>query len=79
MPEALIAMTKLSLVDIDVDKDWRGHVIKNLGAPVDSNDSLRLAELNSHKETTPIDHPDGSVTMAKVDPAWVGIFWLGGF
>jgi len=26
---------------IDVDKDWGGHLIKNLGAPVDPNDAAR--------------------------------------
>jgi hypothetical protein len=36
---------RLSLMTIDVDKDWAGHVIKNLGAPVDANDSLRLGDL----------------------------------
>jgi len=35
-------ITKLSELTIDVDKDWLGYVIKNLGAPVASGDALRL-------------------------------------
>jgi len=31
----------LSLLKIDVDKDWKNHVIKNLGEPVDPNDAAR--------------------------------------
>jgi len=38
-------VAKLSALEIDVDKDWGGHVIKNLGAPADPNDSIRLADL----------------------------------
>ena len=58
---------KLSQLVIDVDKDWLGHVIKNLGAPVDPNDALRLTDLDSHKTASPIDHPDRSVTRAKLE------------
>jgi len=57
---------KLSRLIIDVDKDWMGHVIKNLGTPIDPYDALRLAELNIHKSTIPLDHPDGSVTTDKI-------------
>ncbi len=58
--------TRLSLVTIDVDKDWASHLIKNLGAPVDVNDALRKAELDTHKTASPLDHPDASVTTAKI-------------
>lgn len=57
---------KLSAIGIDVNKDWAGYIIKNLGAPVDANDSIRLADLNTHKTATTIDHPDGSVTTSKI-------------
>ncbi|MEM1523418.1 MAG: hypothetical protein QXU69_10335 [Thermofilaceae archaeon] len=60
-------VTKLSQLEIDVDKDWGGRVIKNLGVPVDPWDSLRLQDLTSHRTATPIDHPDGSVTRAKLE------------
>ncbi|MEM0457637.1 MAG: hypothetical protein QXD76_01130, partial [Sulfolobales archaeon] len=59
-------VTALSQLTIDVDKDWGGHVIKNLGAPVDPGDSLRLQDLTTHKNASPIDHPDGSITTAKI-------------
>jgi len=57
---------KLSRLIIDVDKDWMGHVIKNLGTPIDPYDALRLIELNVHKSAIPLDHPDGSVTTEKI-------------
>jgi len=60
------AEVKLSKLEIDTSKDWEGYLIKNLGAPVDSNDALRKAELDSHQTASPIDHPDGSVTSAKI-------------
>jgi hypothetical protein len=59
-------ISKLSELQIDVDKDWGGKTIKNLGSPIDSNDALRLAEMNSHKTAIPIDHPDGSITNDKI-------------
>jgi hypothetical protein len=58
---------RLSLLTIDVDKDWAGHVIKNLGSPVNANDSLRKTDLDSHKTASPLDHPDGSVSFAKLE------------
>ena len=32
---------KLSLLEIDVSKDWQGYLIKNIGEPVDPNDAAR--------------------------------------
>jgi len=40
----------LSGLTIDVDKDWLGHVIKNLGAPVDAGDAVRLPVLRANME-----------------------------
>ena len=34
-------ISKLSGLDIDVDRDWLGHLIKNLGEPVDDGDAVR--------------------------------------
>ena len=34
-------VTTLSELGIDVDMDWLGHLIKNLGAPVDDGDAVR--------------------------------------
>jgi len=59
-------ITALSELIIDVDKDWKSYVIKNLGAPVDDHDALRKVELDNHKTATPIDHPDGSIPPAKL-------------
>jgi len=56
----------LSRLKIDVDKDWAGYKIKNLGAPVDPSDALRKTDLDSHKTASPIDHPNGSVTLSKL-------------
>jgi len=37
----------LSRLQIDVDKDWGGHVIKNLGTPVDPNDVARKTDVDT--------------------------------
>ena len=37
-------VSTLSQLLIDADKDWAGHLIKNLGAPVDDADALRRAD-----------------------------------
>jgi len=68
---------RLSLMTIDVDKDWAGHVIKNLGAPVDPNDSLRKTDLDSHKTASPIDHPDASVTLSKLSSLVKALIFAG--
>jgi len=60
-------VTKLSELEIDVDKDWAGRVIKNLGAPVDASDAIRKIDLDAHRVTSPIDHPDGSITRNKLE------------
>ena len=45
------------------DLDFMGQYrAKNLPAPVDTNDVIRLAELDGHKNAIPIDHPFRSVT-----------------
>lgn len=35
--------------------------------PVDASDALRKTDLDTHKTTTPLDHPDLSVTRAKLE------------
>jgi len=37
-------VSTLSQLLIDADKDWAGHLIKNLGAPVDDADALRRGD-----------------------------------
>ncbi|MBI2858111.1 MAG: hypothetical protein HYX90_03435 [Chloroflexi bacterium] len=37
-------INRLSQLEIDVTKDWAGHLIKNLGAAVDGNDAVRRAQ-----------------------------------
>jgi hypothetical protein len=64
---ARLADLLLSKLAIDVDKDWGGKLIKNLGAPVDAGDAARKGDLDSHKTASPIDHPDASVTRAKLE------------
>jgi len=56
---------RISQIVVDVNKDMKGYILKNLGAPVDANDSIRLTDLNAHKTASVLDHPDGSVTLAK--------------
>ena len=34
-------VSKLSGLEVDVDKDWLGHLIKNLGDPLEDGDALR--------------------------------------
>ncbi|MEM2313129.1 MAG: hypothetical protein QXP83_07890 [Candidatus Nezhaarchaeales archaeon] len=43
-------VTKLSELIIDINKDWLGRVIKNLGAPVDAGDAVRLPVLRANLE-----------------------------
>jgi len=47
---------KLSELIIDVNKDWLGYIIKNLGTPVDPNDASRLTELTSHAALPSVHH-----------------------
>ena len=74
--DIISAAMRLSQVVIDVDKDWAGHVIKNVGAPVNAADALRLNELNAHKTATPIDHPDASVSLSKLYPGITALIFL---
>jgi len=60
-------ITKLSELEIDVDKDWGGYKIKNLGAPVDAGDAVRKTDLDSHRTASPVDHPDYSITRSKLE------------
>lgn len=76
----------LSKLSIDADKDWGGHLIKNLGAPVDAGDAARKSEvdavqssLSDHSSASPIDHPDGSITEAKIADGAVTIAKLADF
>ena len=48
------------------DNDMRGERLINLGKPIKPSDALRLQELLEHKSAIPIDHPDGSITDAKI-------------
>jgi hypothetical protein len=64
--ESLAVKPKLSNLVIDTNKDWASYVIKNLGAPVDPNDSIRKTDLDSHRTASPLDHTDGSVTTDKL-------------
>jgi len=48
------------------DNDMRGERLINLGRPIKPTDALRLQELLEHKSAIPIDHPDGSITDAKI-------------
>jgi len=34
-------VSKLSGLEVDVDKDWLGHLIRNLGEPIEDGDALR--------------------------------------
>lgn len=43
---------RLSAIQIDDDKDWKGKRIKNLGAPAEANDALRKSELDAHAAET---------------------------
>jgi len=51
---ARISMTAnlLSLLQIDVDKDWVAKRITNLGAPIVGTDSARKTEVDTHAGTT---------------------------
>jgi hypothetical protein len=64
---------KLSELAIDIDKNWLGYRIKNLGSPVDAGDAVRKTDLDSHRTASPIDHPDGSVTRSHLEYPTVGV------
>jgi len=66
-------VTKLSELTIDVDKDWGGYVIKNLGTHTDPNDSLRKTDLDSHTANATAHHGDyghkGTVDLVTTLPS----------
>jgi hypothetical protein len=70
---SMITTPKLSDIIIDVDKDWQGYKIKNLGSPVDANDAIRKSELDAHRNATPLDHPDLSITRSKLEYPTVNV------
>jgi hypothetical protein len=41
----------LSNIIVDIDKDWGGYKIKNLGDPVDPNDAVRKADLDTLRDS----------------------------
>jgi len=64
---------ELAKLKMTGDLDMGGYVAKNLGAPVDPNDSARKSDvdtvqsnLDTHRTSIPIDHPDGSITDEKI-------------
>lgn len=52
MIKAIPGAAKLSELEVDVDKDWGGHRIENLGAP-DSNDDAARQDVRED-ETLPL-------------------------
>lgn len=65
--DIITPVPRLSLLTIDVDKDWAGHLIKNLGTPVNANDAIRKTDLDSHRTASVLDHPNASVTLEKLN------------
>jgi len=59
-----VVIPKLSELIIDINKDWLGHLIKNLGTPVDPTDALRLTELTTHEGKPSIHHTAHYPTLA---------------
>lgn len=60
--------TRLSALDIDVDKDWGGHRIENVGAP-NSNDDVPRAQTN--------DVLTGRFGVDRLPAMTSGKLWLG--
>ena len=93
LPQGVVVeVRKLSDLIIDTNKNWLGYTIKNLGAPADPDDSARKTDvdavqsnLDTHRTSSVLDHPDGSVTSAKLkvstgswsvyDPSWTTQPW----
>jgi len=71
----LIIPAKLSVLEIDVNKDWLGYIIKNLGAPVDPNDSLRKTELDTHTANASAHHVK-TTTRGEITDFWGAPFWV---
>jgi len=61
----------LSTLLIDVDKDWEGRIIRNLGAPVAASDAARRAEVDAHAALDTDIHgiasPDTIAGIADID------------
>jgi len=55
LPPPVVGIAKLSELEIDVNKDWLGYIIKNLGAPVDPNDAVRLPVKRNNLEYVTVD------------------------
>ena len=82
-PMRLRWTVKLSELEIDTSKDWRGYVIKNLGAPKDPYDSVRKIELDTltipwgRVTNKPSTFPPSPHTHARSDITdfWNSPFW----
>jgi len=72
--QSQMGIRKLSQLEIDTDKDWLGHIIKNLGAPVDANDAIRKTDLDSHASSTTAHVPSGKyvayTSRSDQAPSW---------
>ena len=71
--DSATGVLELAKLKMTGDLDMGGYVAKNLGAPVDPNDSARKSDvdtvqsnLDTHRTSIPIDHPDGSITDEKI-------------
>ena len=62
---------RLSKLIVDTDLDMKGFRIVNLGPPAQPTDAARWDDVRfmveAHANASPIAHPDGSVTRAKLE------------
>jgi hypothetical protein len=68
-------ITKLSELTIDVDKDWVGKVIKNLGEPVDPGDALRLPWNHASRHQIGGGDPISGLSRSQISDFFTSPFW----
>lgn len=73
-----VGVDRLSLITIDVDKDWGGYVIKNLGTPVDPSDAARLADIALSKLAIDVNKDWGGYGISNLSYADSASFKISG-
>jgi hypothetical protein len=68
-------VSRLSELIIDVDKDWAGKVIKNLGEPVDPGDALRLPWNHASRHLPGGGDPLSGLSRSQLSDFWDSPFW----
>jgi hypothetical protein len=68
-------VSRLSELIIDVDKDWAGYRIRNLGEPVDTGDALRLPWNHATRHLPGGGDPLSGLSRSQVSDFFSSPFW----